>query len=181
MLIILDRDGVINVDSHQYIKTPDEWIAIPGSLEAIAKLNRAGFRVVVASNQSGLARGLYTVDLLNQIHEKFHRELAAVGGHVEEIFYCPHHPDEKCECRKPEAGLFYQIQKKYNINLTETFFIGDRLSDVQVAKKVGCIPILVLTGNGQKTLEQNPLLSEILHFPDLARATEYLLKNTSSP
>ena len=173
--IILDRDGVINFDSDHYIKNPDEWIAIPGSLEAIAQLNRAGYRVLVATNQSGVARGYYSLETLDEIHEKMQRELAEVGGHVEEIFFCPHHPDEKCQCRKPQPGLFQNMAKKYQINLADTFFVGDNLSDVQVAKVVGCKPLLVMTGKGAQMLEKNPELKTVKSFSNLAEAVDYIL------
>lgn len=179
MLIILDRDGVINFDSEEYIKSPDEWIAIPGSLEAIAQLNRHGFHVVVATNQSGLARKLYSLETLTEIHEKLMRELASVGGVVEEIFFCPHHPIDKCGCRKPQPGLFHQIQKTYPVDFKDVFYIGDSLSDVQVAQAVGCKPILVLTGNGEKTLEAYPDLKTIPHFSNLAKAAEFICANKS--
>jgi len=173
--IILDRDGVINFDSDQYIKSPEEWLPIPGSLEAIAALNRAGYRVLVATNQSGVARGLYDLDTLDQIHEKMMRELAAVGGYVEEIFFCPHHPDESCECRKPKPGMLYAIQAKYGISLPDTFYIGDSLADVGVAEATGCKLLLVLTGNGHVTLERNPALSVLPRFNNLAEAADYVL------
>lgn len=174
-LIILDRDGVINYDSDYYIKSPDEWLPIPGSLTAIAQLNRAGYRIVVATNQSGVARGLYDLETLSQIHEKFIRELAAVGGHIEEIFYCPHHPAANCDCRKPKLGMFRQIQAKYGADLSDTFFIGDAFTDVQVARALPCKPILVLTGKGQQALEQHPELATVPHFADLAEAVKYVL------
>lgn len=173
--VILDRDGVINHDSAEYIKSPEEWIAIPKSLEAIAQLNRAGFRVLVVTNQSGIARGYYDIATLDRIHEKFIHELAAVGGYVDEIFYCPHHPDEKCQCRKPQPGLFHQIEEKYPIDLSQTFFIGDSWSDMHVAKTTGCLPLLVLTGNGKKTLADYPEYRSIPHFSDLSEAISYIL------
>lgn len=175
MFIILDRDGVINYDSTEYIKSPDEWEAIPGSLEAIAQLNRAGYRVVVVTNQSGVARGYYDLETLDHIHEKLQTELASVGGHIDEIFFCPHHPDEHCVCRKPKPGMFYKVREKYNVNFGDTFFIGDSLSDMEVAAAVGCKPILVLTGNGKKTLDKNPELSNIKVFSDLAEAVQHIL------
>lgn len=173
--IILDRDGVINYDSDAYIKSPDEWRPIPGSLNAIAQLNRSGFRVLVATNQSGVARGYYNLDTLSDIHEKLIRELAAVGGYVEEIFYCPHHPDENCLCRKPNIGLLQQIQAKYPVVWQETYFIGDSKSDIQAAQAMNCLPILVHTGNGETMLQRHPELTSIPNFPDLARAVEYVL------
>lgn len=173
--IILDRDGVINYDSDQYIKSPDEWHPIPGSLEAIARLNRHGFRVLVATNQSGVARGLYDIEILDQIHEKLVRELAAVGGYIEEIFFCPHHPEDKCICRKPQPGLIHQIQAKYPVNPIGTFFIGDSYADMEAARSAGCMPLLVLTGNGRRTLEKYPTYASIPNFIDLAEAVEYVI------
>lgn len=173
--IILDRDGVINHDSMAYIKSPDEWLPIPGSLDAIAQLNRAGYRVLVATNQSGVARGYYDLNTLSDIHEKLARELASVGGYVEEIFYCPHHPEENCDCRKPKTGLFEQIQSKYPVVWEKTYFIGDSYSDMQVALAMNCLPILVRTGNGEAVLQKYPELASIPNFADLARAVEYVL------
>lgn len=173
--VILDRDGVINFESDVYIKSPDEWLPIPGSLEAVAHLNRAGMRVLVATNQSGIARGYYDFATLDLIHEKMLNELASVGGYVEEIFFCPHHPDDGCVCRKPKPGLFIRMQEKYAFNLADTFFIGDSFSDVKAAHTAGCQPLLVLTGNGQKALEKYPELLNVPVFPDLAAAVEYVL------
>ncbi len=174
-IVILDRDGVVNFDSLEYIKSPDEWQAIPGSLEAIAQLNRAGYHVIIVTNQSGIARGFYDLATLDQIHEKLIRELAAVGGHVDEILFCPHHPEVGCECRKPRPGLLYQIKEKYSVNLADTFFIGDSWTDMQVACTAGCKPILVLTGNGKKTLAEHPELTAIPSVADLAAAAQYIL------
>jgi D-glycero-D-manno-heptose 1,7-bisphosphate phosphatase len=129
------------------------------------------------TNQSGVARGYYDLDTLDRIHEKLMRELATVGGYVEEIFFCPHHPDESCSCRKPRPGLLHQIAKKYPINWTETFFIGDSIGDVRVAQSVGCLPMLVLTGNGEKTLQTHSDLFTIPHFPNLAKAVDYVISN----
>lgn len=178
-LIILDRDGVINYDSDEYIKSPDEWHAIPGSLEAIAQLNRAGYQVVIVTNQSGVARGFYDLETLDKIHEKMQEELAAVGGYVEEIFFCPHHPDEHCNCRKPKPGLLYKIREKYGIDLSESYFIGDTLTDMQVAVEVNCKPILLMTGKGKKTLEKSPELASLKCFDDLASAVHFILKGES--
>ncbi|EKD70333.1 MAG: hypothetical protein ACD_46C00566G0001 [uncultured bacterium] len=173
--IILDRDGVINFDSDEYIKSPDEWIPIPGSLEAIAKLNRMGYHVLVATNQSGIARGYYDLNTLDLIHEKLMHELATVGGYIDEIFFCPHHPDDGCECRKPKPGLLQQIQHKYPVNFSETFFIGDSHVDVQAAQTVGCQPILILSEKGQRTMQTFPQYSVIPNFADLSGAVEYIL------
>lgn len=156
-LVILDRDGVINEDSDAYIKTPDEWQAVPGSLDAIARLSRAGWRVVVASNQSGLARGYFSMDTLNAIHAKMRRELAQAGGHLDAIFVCPHGPDDGCRCRKPAPGLFEDIARRYDVNLAGVPTVGDSLRDLQAAVQLGCKPWLVRTGKGLRTLEKGGL------------------------
>jgi D-glycero-D-manno-heptose 1,7-bisphosphate phosphatase len=174
--IILDRDGVINFDSDFYIKSPAEWEPIPGSLAAIAQLNRAGFQVIVASNQSGIARGLYDVDMLHKIHEKFFHLLNDVGGKVTEIFFCPHHPDEGCLCRKPNPGMLQKIAEKYSLHLADIYFIGDSIADMRAAEQAGCKPILVLTGNGKKTIEKFP---EVPHFENLADAVQVICKKVN--
>lgn len=175
-IILLDRDGVINFDSDEYIKSPDEWQAIPGSLEAIAQLNRCGYQVLVVTNQSGIARGYYDLATLDLIHEKLTEELAAVGGHIEAFYFCPHHPKDKCHCRKPQPGMLHKIREKYALDFKDVFFIGDSLTDMQVALEVGCKPILVLTGNGKKTLETHPTLANHLqYFENLASAVSFIL------
>jgi len=156
-LVILDRDGVINEDSDAYIKTPDEWQPVPGSLDAIARLSRAGWRVVVASNQSGLARGLFTMDTLNAIHAKMRRELAQAGGQLDAVFVCTHGPDDACRCRKPAAGLFEDIARRYDVSLLNVPAVGDSLRDLQAAVTQGCAPWLVRSGKGLRTLEQGGL------------------------
>jgi D-glycero-D-manno-heptose 1,7-bisphosphate phosphatase len=167
-LIILDRDGVINQDSDAYIKHPDEWQPIEGSLEAIARLSRAGYRVFVATNQSGLARGLFDIETLNQIHQKMVVAVQQVGGHIEGIFFCPHGPDEGCSCRKPATGLYEMIAQRNQTPLSDVPIVGDSLRDLQAAQKVGAQPILVLTGNGQKTSKQlSGELAETPVFKDL--------------
>jgi D-glycero-D-manno-heptose 1,7-bisphosphate phosphatase len=140
-------------------------------------LNRHGFRVLVATNQSGVARGLYDITVLDQIHEKLMRELAAVGGYVEEIFFCPHHPEDQCSCRKPKPGLIHQIQAKYPVNPTGIYFIGDSFADMEAAMSAGCKPLLVLTGNGRRTLEKHPQFATIPNFADLAEAVEYVISH----
>ncbi len=177
MLIILDRDGVINYDSAEYIKSPEEWIAIPGSLEAIAKLNRAGYQVVVASNQSGVGRGYYSLEMLAKIHKKMEDELASVGGRFENIYFCMHAPEENCECRKPKPGLLKKIIAKYKPDPTKTIFIGDSLRDIQAAHAVSCNPILVLTSKGRATYEKGEGLEGVPVFEDLAAAVEGLLNS----
>jgi D-glycero-D-manno-heptose 1,7-bisphosphate phosphatase len=148
-LVILDRDGTINQDSDEYIKSADEWVALPGALEAIARLNHAGWHVVVASNQSGLGRGLFEVSELNDIHTKMNEQLAAVGGRIDAVFYCPHAPGDACRCRKPDAGLFEQIAERYGIGLKGVPAVGDSVRDLVAAVAQGCEPHLVLTGKGE--------------------------------
>jgi D-glycero-D-manno-heptose 1,7-bisphosphate phosphatase len=149
-LVILDRDGTINADSDEFIKSPQEWQPLPGALEAIAKLNHAGWHVAIASNQSGLGRGLFDVASLNAMHAKMHKLLAAVGGRVDAIFYCPHSPDEGCTCRKPLPGLFEQIAERFGVDLKGMPVVGDGLRDVQAGAAAGCEPHLVLTGKGEE-------------------------------
>ncbi|MEO8121291.1 MAG: D-glycero-beta-D-manno-heptose 1,7-bisphosphate 7-phosphatase [Rhodoferax sp.] len=147
-LVILDRDGTINEDSDDYVKTPEEWEPLPGALEAIARLNHSGWHVVIASNQSGLGRGLFDVSTLNAMHAKMNKLLAAVGGRVDAIFYCPHAPDDGCRCRKPEPGLFEQIGERYGLDLHDVPMVGDSARDVLAGLAAGCEPHLVLTGRG---------------------------------
>lgn len=174
-LIILDRDGVINEDSDEYIKSPEEWQPIPGSLEAIARLNRAGYRVVIASNQSGLARGLFDMDTLLRIHEKLQRSLVVFGGAVDAIFFCPHGPDDHCPCRKPKPGLLLDIAARLQTDLTAVPAIGDALRDVQAARAVGARPILVRTGKGAETEARGEGLAGVAVYDDLATAVNVLL------
>jgi D-glycero-D-manno-heptose 1,7-bisphosphate phosphatase len=151
-LIILDRDGTINIDSDDYVKSADEWQPLPGALEAIARLNQAGWHVVVASNQSGLGRGLFDVAALNAMHSKMHKLLAAQGGKIDAVFYCPHTPDDACTCRKPRTALFEQIIERYGIELSTSAHpvhtVGDSLRDLQAGVAAGCQPHLVCTGKG---------------------------------
>ncbi|QIE22545.1 D-glycero-beta-D-manno-heptose-1,7-bisphosphate 7-phosphatase [Caballeronia sp. SBC1] len=151
-LVVLDRDGVVNVDSDAFIKSPDEWVAIPGSLEAIARLNQAGYRVAIASNQSGIGRGLFDMAALNAMHEKMNRAAAAVGGRIDAVFFCPHTQEDECECRKPKPGMLQQIVERFEIDPSETPMVGDSLRDLQAGAALGFAPHLVLTGKGRKTL-----------------------------
>ena len=167
-LIVLDRDGVINFDSDQFIKSPEEWKPIPGSLEAIARLNESGWRVVVASNQSGVGRGLFDMDTLNAINEKMIKSLAQVGGRLDAIFFCPHAADSTCDCRKPKPGMFLQIAERFNVDMHCVPVVGDSLRDLQAGMAVGCAPYLVLTGKGPKTQADPALPPETRIFPDLA-------------
>lgn len=175
MLVVLDRDGVINEDSAEYIKSPAEWHAISGSLEAIAKLNNAGHTVVVATNQSGVARGYFTTQTLEAIHQKMQNELIKVGGHIDAIFICPHGPSDNCECRKPKPGLFRQIGKQYNADFKDALAVGDSLRDIQAAQAVSCKAVLVKTGKGVSELAKNPELKSINSYKDLAAVVEALL------
>lgn len=173
-LVILDRDGVINHDSAQFIKSPDEWKPIAGSLEAIARLNQAGYRVVVATNQSGIGRGLFDMTALNAIHDKMHKSLTQYGGRIDAIFFCPHARDLKCNCRKPKTGLFQEIAQRFNVNLADVPCIGDSVRDLQAAHAAGAQPILVLTGKGKKTRAAGNLPEGTQIYADLAEAARAL-------
>jgi D-glycero-D-manno-heptose 1,7-bisphosphate phosphatase len=176
-LIILDRDGVINRDSRDFVKTADEWIPLPGSIEAIADLSRAGYTVTVASNQSGLARGLFDRNTLRAMHRKFRKLVAAKGGHVDRIVVCPHGPDDGCDCRKPRPGLLRRLARYYNTELAGTPVVGDSARDLQAAAAAGARPILVRTGNGRKTEGSlHGELATVEIFDDLAAAATALLQ-----
>ena len=175
-LVILDRDGVINHDSPSYIKSPSEWKPIPGSLEAIALLNQAGFRVMVATNQSGVGRGLFDMATLNAIHDKMHRALGLAGGRVDGIFYCPHAQETGCGCRKPRPGLLEDIGRRLGVSLDGVPVIGDSLRDLQAGAAVGAQPVLVLTGKGRLTRETGGLPPNTLIHADLAGAVQALLR-----
>ncbi|AAZ98299.1 histidinol-phosphate phosphatase [Thiobacillus denitrificans ATCC 25259] len=175
-LIILDRDGVINFDSDHFIKSPDEWKPIPGSLEAIGRLTREGWRVVVATNQSGLARGLFEMATLNAIHAKMHRAVAQAGGRIEAVFYCPHAADMNCGCRKPKPGLFTEIAARYSRDLNDVPAVGDSLRDLLAAATVGARPLLVRTGKGERTLAAGGMPDNTPVYSDLSEAVDHLLK-----
>jgi D-glycero-D-manno-heptose 1,7-bisphosphate phosphatase len=178
-LIILDRDGVINEDSDDYIKSPEEWVPIHGSLEAIARLTRAGYRIAVATNQSGVARGLFDGDTLQRIHDKMHKAVAAAGGEIAAVFFCPHGPDDGCACRKPQPGLLRDIGAHFNVDLRGVPAVGDSLRDVQAAQAVGARPILVRTGKGEKTVSRGQGLAGVDIYADLAAAVEALLRDSA--
>jgi D-glycero-D-manno-heptose 1,7-bisphosphate phosphatase len=173
-LVILDRDGTINYDSDQYIKSPAEWRPIPGSLEAIGRLTQAGYRIVVATNQSGIARGLFDTATLISIHDTLQRAAAQVGGRVDAFFFCPHAADSTCECRKPKPGMVLEVARRFNISLGDTYMVGDTLRDVQAAAAAGARPVLVLSGRGRKTLEEGMLPPGTAVFQDLATFAEHL-------
>jgi D-glycero-D-manno-heptose 1,7-bisphosphate phosphatase len=174
-LVILDRDGVINEDSDAYVKSPAEWHPVPGSLEAIARLNHAGFRVVVATNQSGIARGLFGMAELDAIHQKLHSALARLGGQLDGIYFCPHGPDDGCACRKPRPGLLREIAARQGIDLAGVPTIGDSLRDLEAAMAVGAMPMLVRTGKGRTAEEQLPSHWGVIVFDDLAQAAQALV------
>jgi D-glycero-D-manno-heptose 1,7-bisphosphate phosphatase len=174
-LVILDRDGVINQDSDQFIKNTTEWKPIPGSLEAIARLNHAGYRVVVASNQSGIGRGLLDMGALNAINDKMYRSLAHVGGRIDALFYCPHAAEANCDCRKPKPGMFIDIAQRFNVDLAGVPSVGDSLRDLQAAAKAGAQPMLVLTGKGEKTQSGGELPSGTPVYADLAEAVRHIV------
>lgn len=177
-LIILDRDGVINFESEDYIKSPEEWIPIPGSLEAIALLKKAGFTIAIATNQSGIARGLYTFETLEHIHQKMQNLLATYGACIDYIAFCPHHPEKACGCRKPQPGMLNQIAQHYHLSsLKGVPMVGDRMFDIEAARATECMPILVETGKGKVTLLDHPELKEQLSvFTHLNAVAQYLVK-----
>jgi len=174
-LVILDRDGVINYDSDEYIKTVDEWRPLPGSLEAIARLNQAGYRVAIATNQSGVARGFYDLGELEAMHDKMQALLNPLGGRVDFIAYCPHGPDDACDCRKPLPGLLHQISEGLNVDLSGVLVVGDSLRDLESAMAVGACPVLVRTGKGERTLAKGGLPAGLKVYNDLADVVDHLL------
>ena len=171
-LVILDRDGVINFDSAEFIKNPDEWQPIPGSLEAIARLNQAGYHVVIATNQSGVGRGLLDMATLSAIHDKMHKALAQAGGRIDAVFYCPHAQEADCNCRKPKPGLLEDIARRFNTDLTGAPCIGDSLRDLEAAARVEAQPILVLTGKGKNTKTAGGLPAGTQIYADLDEAVK---------
>jgi D-glycero-D-manno-heptose 1,7-bisphosphate phosphatase len=174
-LVILDRDGVINFDSDAFIKSPEEWKPIPGSLEAIAKLNHSGYRVVVCSNQSGIGRGLLDMAALNAINDKMYRALAQLSGRIDALFYCPHPAEANCACRKPKPGMFEDIAQRFNTDLSGVPSVGDSLRDLQASAAVGCQPILVLTGKGKRTQSAGGLPPDTRAYEDLAAAVRAII------
>lgn len=187
-LIILDRDGVINYDREDYVKSADECMLIEGSVDGIVRLNKAGFTVVIATNQAGLAKGMFELDDLEAIHDKITRLVEENGGELGGIFYCPHHPDDNCKCRKPKTGLLDAIEAEFNTSVESCYFIGDSLRDLQAARQKACKPILVLTGNGVRTHTQlmvaglqtgTPFveLDEVQVFESLAAAATFVIAN----
>lgn len=182
-LIILDRDGVINYDSDSFIKSPAEWVPLPGSLEAIARLNQAGYRVVVSTNQSGVGRGFFAMATLNAIHQKMHTSAQQVGADIDAVFFCPHTQVDNCDCRKPKAGMLIEIAKRFEINLRQesVIVVGDSLRDLQAGFVVGCLPYLVLTGKGQDTVSKGGLPPGTKIYADLAEVVDALLSADTTP
>ncbi|WP_424947177.1 D-glycero-beta-D-manno-heptose 1,7-bisphosphate 7-phosphatase [Candidatus Spongiihabitans sp.] len=180
-LIILDRDGVINHNSDDHIKSPEQWVAIPGSLEAISRLCREDYRVVVITNQSGISRGLFTINTLNKIHQKMLDELHHSGGEISAIFFCPHSADDQCECRKPKPGMFLEVSKRLKYSLKDVYAVGDSVRDLQAAATAGAMPVLVETGNGLSSIEEiskhdyEPAIATVPKFKDLSRFVDNLL------
>jgi D-glycero-D-manno-heptose 1,7-bisphosphate phosphatase len=174
-LVILDRDGVINFDSDHFIKNPEEWKPIPGSLEAIARLNQADYRVVVSTNQSGIGRGLFDMPTLNAIHDKMHKACALVGARIDAVFFCPHTAESHCRCRKPNTGMLEEISERYNVSLAGVPTVGDSLRDLQSAATMGALPLLVLTGKGIKTDAAGDLPEGTRVFADLAAVVAELV------
>jgi D-glycero-D-manno-heptose 1,7-bisphosphate phosphatase len=179
-LVLLDRDGVINIDSDAYVKSAEEWQAIPGSLEAIAALYKQGIQVIVVTNQSGIGRGYFSEATLQSMHEKLLNGVHELGGDILDIVFCPHKPDEGCDCRKPKPGMLEYIEQKYNISLAGVPLIGDTGKDMELAYKQSCLPILVKTGKGQGYFEEgfssSDWFSQSLVFNSLSESCEYLLE-----
>lgn len=175
-LVVLDRDGVINTLNKDGVLGPDQWEPLPGSLEAIARLCQSGYQVAVATNQSGIARGLLSLESLFDIHRKMHDQVIQAGGHIDTIVFCPHSDSNECDCRKPNPGMLYTISDRLGVELPSVHMVGDSLKDLQAAMAAGCKPILVKTGDGQKTLESNKGLDHIPAYDDLATFVESLLE-----
>ena len=180
-LVILDRDGVINHDSDDYIKSPDEWQPLPGSLEAIARLCRADYTVVVATNQAGVGRGLFSLEMLTRIHRKMASSIRDKGGRLDSIFFCPHSPADKCGCRKPKPGMLLEISDRLSIGLSGVPVVGDSLRDLEAAAAAGAMPVMVKTGRGRLTQEQlsqgelSHTLGQTPVYADLAAFTDAVL------
>jgi len=178
-LIVLDRDGVINYDSDEYIKSVDEWRPLPNSIEAMAKLTQAGFRLAIAANQSGVARGYFTLDTLHAMHEKMSGLATEAGAKIDYIAYCPHGPDDQCDCRKPLPGLIAQIAKALEIDPKGAYMVGDSLRDLQAGVSAGLKPVLVLTGKGKKTFDKGLSIDGVEVFNDLNAFADHLIATQS--
>ncbi|HIV72087.1 MAG TPA: D-glycero-beta-D-manno-heptose 1,7-bisphosphate 7-phosphatase [Candidatus Aquabacterium excrementipullorum] len=179
-LVILDRDGTINHERDDYIKSPEEWVPLPGAIEAIARLNHAGWHVVVATNQSGIGRGLFDMAAMNAMHAKMHQMLARHGGRVDAVFFCPHTPEDQCTCRKPQPGLFKMIGERFNVSLDEVPMVGDLPRDVLAAQSVGCEPHLVRTGQAAsmtdvELVDLRRQVPDLTIHPDLSAFADFLI------
>lgn len=172
---MLDRDGVINYDSVNYIKSPDEWHEIPGSFEAISLLTKAGIDIGVATNQSGIGRGYYNEDTLKKIHNKMLHGVSLAGGHIEKILYCPHLPDANCLCRKPKPGMLVALAKHFNSTPKGHYYIGDRKSDVLAAQSCGAIPLLI---QSEVHKVKELMFKKIRRFTSLQDAAKYIINET---
>jgi len=179
-LIILDRDGVINEDLERPVGHPDEWVPIAGSLEAIARLHQAGWHIAVATNQSGIGRGLIELDTLHDIHRRMHEMVNKAGGKIDVIAFCPHSDSSECDCRKPAPGMLYTISERLDVDLSKVVLVGDSLRDMQAAMATAATPIIVRTGKGQKTLDNNKGLEHIPAYDDLASYVDALLAPTDN-
>ncbi len=177
-LIILDRDGVINHDRDDFVKTPDEWQPIAGSMDAIAFLTQAGYTLAVATNQSGIGRKYFTMQTLNEMHSKMHKLVHQAGGEISGIWYCPHLAEHQCDCRKPKSGMIWDILQRFNANASDTWLVGDSLRDLQAIANVGGKPVLVRTGKGMKTLEKDAdkLPVNTLIFDDLLAFSQFVMQ-----
>lgn len=177
-LILLDRDGVINTDAPNHVRSPEEWHPLSGSLEAISELKKNNYNVAIVTNQSGIGRGYFTKETLKAIHNKMRKALSKFNCEVDQFFYCPHHPDENCPCRKPKPGMILKALKHFNVQKEETIFIGDSLRDIKAAIAANCKPVLVLTGNGKETLKSyKNELTNVSIFEDLASFVKDFLSN----
>lgn len=175
-MVILDRDGVINHDSDHYIKSAQEWQPIDGSLEAISRLKKAGYPVTVATNQSGIGRGLYDLATLEQMHDKLRDLLRQRGAEIDGIYFCPHTPADNCTCRKPRSGLLLRIARDFGIDLTDAVFVGDTITDIQAARMVGAQPVLVKTGKGLDTLDRHGSIEDVPVYDNLQNFVREFLK-----
>lgn len=178
-LIMLDRDGVINYDSVDYIKSEEEWLPIPGSLEAISRLSQNGYRIIIITNQSGISRKKLTIDALNSIHQKMMTHLAQYGGSIEAIIFCPHGPRQGCDCRKPKPGMLFDVANRLRVSLKDVFFVGDSQRDLDAAIAAGAKPALVRTGNGAVLDDSGSLPTDIPVYTDLAEFVDNLLHNAA--
>jgi D-glycero-D-manno-heptose 1,7-bisphosphate phosphatase len=180
-LMILDRDGVINEDSPDYVRSPEDFKPVPGSLEAIAMLTQAGVRVAVATNQSGLARGYFNLDALNAIHRRLHERVSALGGRIDTIAFCPHGPNDACQCRKPKPGLVLSLIERVGVSAPGVSFVGDSVRDLEAAYVAGVQPVLVRTGNGERSSAELPAhLGDVPTYADLHAAVSSFLRSNRS-